>query len=187
MIGPYKTYSTKPGENVAVVDLYCDRGCILRDGTRNGEPVELERYSTDGFPYFEDYVRTPSGDTATIEVDLLLTDAWVGSNTGGAYRLTFVGQSTIRPARVRIVIQAPEGMRIHVMERRLVPPGQIARVRRDACGEPRPADDVRSVAPGASVAFTDRQGHVKRSAVMLRDVGHERTGPVRSLFVGDRV
>ena len=111
VIGPYKTYSTKPGENVAVVDLYCDRGCILQGGTRNGEPVELERYSTDGFPYFEDYVRTPSGDTATIEAQLLLTDAWIGSNTGGTYRLSFVGQSTIRPARVRILIQAPEGMR----------------------------------------------------------------------------
>ena len=111
VIGPYKSYSTQAGENVAVVDLYCDRGCVLQGGTRNGEPVELERYTSDGYPYFEDYVRTPSGDTATIEAELLLSDAWVGSDTGGAYRLSFVGQSTIRPTSVHVVIHAPEGMR----------------------------------------------------------------------------
>lgn len=111
VIGPYKSYSTEAGENVAVVDLYCDRGCVLQDGTRNGEPVELERYESDGYPYFEDYVRTPSGDTATIEAQLVLSNAWIGSDTGGAYRLSFVGQSTIRPTRLHVVIHAPEGMR----------------------------------------------------------------------------
>lgn len=110
VIGPYKSFSTQAGENVAIVDLYCDRGCVLQDGTRNGEPVELERYSSDGYPYFEDYVRTPSGDTATIAAQLLLTDAWLGSDTGGTYRLSFVGQATIRPTRVHVVIEAPEGM-----------------------------------------------------------------------------
>lgn len=111
VIGPYKTYSTQAGENVAVIDLYCDRGCILQGGMRNGEPVELERYASYGYPYFEDYVRTPSGDTATIEARLLLSDAWIGSDTGGGYRLAFLGQSTIRPAHVHVVIHAPEGMR----------------------------------------------------------------------------
>lgn len=111
VIGPYKSYSTQAGENVAVVDLYCDRGCVLQDGTRNGEPVELERYESDRYPYFEDYVRTPSGDTATIEAQLVLSNAWIGSDTGGAYHLSFVGQSTIRPTRLHVVIHAPEGMR----------------------------------------------------------------------------
>lgn len=111
VIGPYKTYSTQAGENVAVIDLYCDRGCILQGGVRNGEPVELERYASDGYPYFEDYVRTPSGDTATLEAHLLLSDAWVGSDTGGGYRLAFLGQSTIRPTQVHFVINAPNGMR----------------------------------------------------------------------------
>ena len=111
VIGPYKDYSTQPGENVAVVDLYCDRGCILQAGTRNGEPVELDRYVSDGYPYFEDYVRTPSGESATIQAQLLLSDAWVGSDTGGAYRLSFVGQPMIRATRVRVVMNPPGGMR----------------------------------------------------------------------------
>jgi hypothetical protein len=111
VIGPFKTFSTQPGENVTVVDLYCDRSCVLDRGTRNGEPRNLERYESDGYPYFEDYVRTPSGDTATIEARLVLSDAWVGSDTGGAYHLSFVGQSTIRPTRVHVLIHPPEGMR----------------------------------------------------------------------------
>ena len=32
VIGPYKEYSTEAGENVAVVDLYCDVGCALQSG-----------------------------------------------------------------------------------------------------------------------------------------------------------
>lgn len=110
VIGPFGHFSTQAGENVAIVDLYCDRGCVLQDGTRNGEPVDLERHASDGYPYFEDYVRTPSGDTATIAAQVLLTDAWLGSDTGGTYRLSFVGQTTIRPTRVHVVINAPEGM-----------------------------------------------------------------------------
>ena len=111
VIGPYKTYSTQPGENVAVVDLYCDSGCVLLGATEGGRTVELGRYEQEGYPFFEDYVRTPSGETATIAADLLLTQAWTGSDTGGTYRLSFFGQTTIRPTEVRVVITPPDGMR----------------------------------------------------------------------------
>ncbi len=111
VIGPYKTYSRKPGQNVAVVDLYCDKGCVLQQATEGGRPVELGRYAQEGYPFFEDYVRTSSGDTATIAADLLLTQAWTGTDSGGTYRLSFIGQTTIRPAQVRIAITPPDGMR----------------------------------------------------------------------------
>ena len=111
VIGPYKDYSTRAGENVAVVDLYCDRGCALRNATRGGEPVELSRYRMDGYPFFEDYVRTASGDTASITADLVLTQAWDGDDRGGRYRLSFIRQTTIRPTTVRVSISPPEGMR----------------------------------------------------------------------------
>ena len=111
VIGPYKTYSTQPGENVAVVDLYCDVGCVLQGATQGGRSVELGRYEQEGYPFFEDYVRTPSGETASIAADLLLTQAWTGSDTGGTYRLSFLGQTTIRPTHVRVVITPPDGMR----------------------------------------------------------------------------
>jgi hypothetical protein len=111
VIGPYKTYSTQPGENVAVVDLYCGKGCVLQGATQGGRTVQLGRYEQQGYPFFEDYVRTPSGATATIAADLLLTQAWTGSDTGGTYRLSFIGQTTIRPVDVRVVITPPNGMR----------------------------------------------------------------------------
>lgn len=111
VIGPFKTYSRKPGQNVAVIDLYCDKGCVLQGATQGGRPVELGRYAQEGYPFFEDYVRTSSGDTATIAADLLLTQAWAGTDTGGTYRLSFIGQTTIRPTQVRVVVTPPDGMR----------------------------------------------------------------------------
>ncbi len=111
VIGPYKDYSTRAGENVAVVDLYCDRGCALQSATRGGEPVELSHHQMDGFPYFEDYVRTASGDTASISAELVMTQAWEGDDRGGTYRLSFLRQTTIQPTTVRVSISAPDGMR----------------------------------------------------------------------------
>jgi Protein of unknown function (DUF4012) len=111
VIGPFRHFSSQPGENLAVVDLYCDAGCVLQGATRNGDAVALDRHEQEGYPFFEDYVRTPSGDTATIDAKLLLTQAWEGDETGGAYELSFVGQTTIRPTVLKVAIDPPEGMR----------------------------------------------------------------------------
>ncbi len=119
VIGPYKQYSTQAGENLAVVDLYCDVGCALESATRGGDPVELSSYQLGGYPYFEDYVRTPSGETASITAHLVLARAWEGDDRGGTYRLSFVGQTTINPTRLRVSIAAPEGMRFTSFDDRL--------------------------------------------------------------------
>jgi hypothetical protein len=111
VIGPFRTFSREPGQNLAVVNLYCDVGCVLQDAERDGHPVELGHYEQEGYPFFEDYVRTDSGDTATVSADLLLTQAWDGDETGGTYRLSFLGQTTIEPTTVRVSISPPEGMR----------------------------------------------------------------------------
>ncbi len=111
VIGPFRHFSSQPGENLAVVDLYCDVGCVLSEATRNRQAVELDRRTEEGYPFFEDYVRTPSGDTATIDADLLLTHAWDGDGTGGTYTLSFVSQTTVRPTLLKVAISPPEGMR----------------------------------------------------------------------------
>ncbi len=111
VIGPFRHFSSQPGENLAVVDLYCDVGCVLREATRNRQAVELDRHEQEGYPFFEDYVRTPSGDTATIDAHLLLTQAWEGDGTGGTYTLSFVSQTTVRPTVLKVAISPPEGMR----------------------------------------------------------------------------
>ena len=124
VIGPYKHYSTQPGENVAVVDLYCDVGCGLESATRGGRPVELSHHRSGGYPYFEDYVRTPSGETATITANLVLTQAWDGDDRGGTYRLSFVGQTTIIPTRLRVSIAPPAGMRFTSIDAPLTRDGE---------------------------------------------------------------
>jgi hypothetical protein len=111
VIGPYKQFSTQAGENVAVVDLYCDVGCALESATRGGDPVDLSRYRLGRYPYFEDYVRTPSGETASITANLVLSQAWTGDDRGGTYRLSFVGQTAIQPTTLHVSILPPEGMR----------------------------------------------------------------------------
>jgi hypothetical protein len=111
VIGPFRHFSSQPGENLAVVDLYCDAGAVLREATRDGQIVELDRNEQQGYPFFEDYARTASGDTATIDADLLLTRAWDGDETGGTYELSFLGQTTIRPTLVKVAIDPPDGMR----------------------------------------------------------------------------
>lgn len=119
VIGPYKQFSTHAGENLAVVDLYCDIGCALENATRGGDPVELSRFQLDGYPYFQDYVRTPSGETANVTAHLVLAQAWDGDDTGGTYRLSFIRQTTIHPTRLRVSIAAPEGMRFTSFDDRL--------------------------------------------------------------------
>jgi hypothetical protein len=111
VIGPYKHFSKHAGENVAVVDLYCDIGCALEGATRGGDPHDLSRYQLGGYRYFEDYVRTRSGDTSSITAYLVLSKAWDGDDGGGTYRLSFVGQTTIQPTQLRVSIAPPAGMR----------------------------------------------------------------------------
>jgi uncharacterized protein DUF4012 len=119
VIGPFKRFSTQAGENLAVVDLYCDVDCALERATRGDDPVELSHFRLGGYPYFEDYVRTPSGETSSITAHLVLSEAWDGDDSGGTYRLSFVGQTTIHPTRLRVSIAAPDGMRFTTFDERL--------------------------------------------------------------------
>ena len=65
-------------------------------------------------------MRTPSGETASITADLVLAQAWDGDDTGGTYRLSFIGQTTIiADARLHVSIAAPEGMRFTSFDDRL--------------------------------------------------------------------
>ena len=61
-------------------------------------------------------MRTPSGKTTTITAHLVLTQAWDGDDRGGTYRLSFVGQTTIIPTRLRVSIAPPAGMRFTVVD-----------------------------------------------------------------------
>jgi uncharacterized protein DUF4012 len=113
VIGPFPGFGREAGENIAVVHLYCDVGCVLRDAIRAGERVRLGRFEQEGYPLFEDYVRSAPGETATITTELFLPEAWEGDEeAGGTYHLTLRNQQTIRPTQVRVVIGLPDGMQL---------------------------------------------------------------------------
>jgi hypothetical protein len=115
VIGPFPGYTENAGDNVAVVHLYVDEGGVLRDATRNGRAVTLDRFEQDGHPYFDDYVHTAAGDTSVVEAGLFLPRAWEGNSSGGTYRLSFVDQVTIHPAELRVSITLPDGMHVTSM------------------------------------------------------------------------
>jgi hypothetical protein len=115
VIGPYSGYDLNAGDNVAVVHLYTDADAVLRGATRDGAPVDLDRFEQDGHPYFDDYVLTPAGGTSLLDARFSLPRAWDGDSSGGTYRLSFIDQVTIHPAELRVSIRIPEGMRVTAM------------------------------------------------------------------------
>jgi hypothetical protein len=115
VIGPYPGYTEDPGDNVAVVHVYTDEDPILRGATRDGRPVEMNRYEQDARPYFDDYVRTAAGDTSVLETRFFLPRAWEGDSSGGTYRLSFVDQVTIQPTELRVSVDLPDGMHVTSM------------------------------------------------------------------------
>ena len=112
IIGPY-TGVSRAGENVAFVNLFCDTSCELRDFRRNGDSQLVVAGQERGYRFFQDYLKIPSRERAELRFDLANARAWEGSHTGGAYRLTFRNQPTIRPTKVRIEVQAPQGMKVY--------------------------------------------------------------------------
>jgi len=78
----------------------------------NGESVSASALSDLGVPYVRTYFSIPAGERVELTVSSQLPQAWEGNDSGGTYRLTFAKQVTIRPGRLHIEIQPPEGMHI---------------------------------------------------------------------------
>jgi len=114
VIGPFHGIS-EAGENIPLVNLYCGVNCTLAEAERDGEQVDLARGTELGLTYYRDYFDIPSGRSAELLVETSTPDAWEGNSSGGTYHLTFLNQTTIRPTRVRIEIELPEGMRVAQM------------------------------------------------------------------------
>lgn len=111
VIGPYAGISGR-GESVEILTLYCAETCRLRSVERDGTTPEVRIGTELGYPYYQDYLRIPSGESSDVTFLLSISKAWEGNSSGGTYRLTFVNQTTIRPTTLRLVIRAPDGMNI---------------------------------------------------------------------------
>ena len=108
VIGPRAGIS-KVGESRQLMNVYCGTGCRLESARRDGSRIPLWSGTEVGYPFYQDYYRTPSGDTSDLALALFLPQAWERDGSGGVYRLTFVGQTTIRPTMLRIEVRPPVG------------------------------------------------------------------------------
>ena len=110
VVGPNPGFA-RLGEDSQLVTLYC-RTCQLEEARRGGERIGVETGTERGLTYYRDYFRTPRGSTSRLETTWYIPEAWVGDGTGGTYRLTILGQNTIRPTELEFSVTAPDGMHI---------------------------------------------------------------------------
>ena len=111
VIGP-RASAARAGDQVSLVTVSCAPGCELADATRDGRPTSLRVGSELGLPWYQDYVTIPSDAQYDLKVRTAAEGVWRGNSSGGTYRLTFLGQTTIRPTDVQITVHAPAGTAI---------------------------------------------------------------------------
>ena len=101
----------RAGDNIPLISVFCGRRCGLIQAERDGERVSLRSGSELGYRYYQDYFTIPSGETGVLAVHTETRGSWEGDPSGGSYRLTIHGQTTIQPTPANIRILAPDGMR----------------------------------------------------------------------------
>ena len=110
VLGPHGDVSER-GEHVSYTTIYCASSCALEAATRDGRTEPQQIGEELGFTTMQDYVHVASRASTTLSYRLNVARAWTGSRTAGVYRLTFLNQPTIRPTRLRVDVQLPDGMR----------------------------------------------------------------------------
>ena len=108
VIGPHRGDA---GDNIPLVALFCGRGCSLVRADRDGERRSLREGSELGYRFYRDYFTIPSGRARTLTTTTESRGTWTGDEAGGTYRLTVIGQTTIRPTTATVVIRSPLGTR----------------------------------------------------------------------------
>jgi HAMP domain-containing protein len=97
------------GDNRALVNLSCHDPCTMVESLAEGEEIELAAGSEGGVPWFRDFATIPRGETRTLELTTRTEAVWDGNGSGGSYRITVLGQTTIRPTELRLRIVPPTG------------------------------------------------------------------------------
>ena len=108
VIGPFID-GARAGDVVPVTSVWCHAPCDLRSATRDGTDVPVTNGTENGISWLQDYRTIPSGKTGDLALTWHSTDTWEGNSSGGTYRLTYLGQPTIRPTDVSVTIHAPQG------------------------------------------------------------------------------
>jgi hypothetical protein len=108
VIGPYAT-GAEPGDQISFVTISCHLPCELQGAARDGQPVTLEQGTELGVPWFRDFRTVGPGGEGSLSLRWFTREVWDGNSSGGAYRLVFSGQTTLRPTSLRVTVNAPPG------------------------------------------------------------------------------
>lgn len=98
-----------PGDQYPLITASCHEPCELIEARRDGEPVAVAIGSELGIPWYRDYRPILAGDRGRLALEWRTEGVWEGTSSDGAYRLTFLGQTTIEPTDLRVEITAPAG------------------------------------------------------------------------------
>jgi hypothetical protein len=113
VIGPNSRLpDAKAGDQISFVGISCHEPCTLTGAERDGVQIGVANGTELGVPWFRDYRTIPSGGTGRFSLSWQTTDAWQGDSSAGVYRVLFPGQTTVKPTRAHVTIQAPAGTKI---------------------------------------------------------------------------
>jgi hypothetical protein len=111
VIGPFsEEYAV--GENVSILATYCARTCRLESFRAERRPLPIGTELELGHPAHWTVVHLPSGAGQTLEYGWRSGGVWREDDGAGVYRLTYDGQTTIRPTELTVDVRAPEGTTI---------------------------------------------------------------------------
>jgi hypothetical protein len=111
VIGPFVEGSAA-GDQIPLITEWCHDPCELRAARRDGRDVTVAPGTENGVAWYRDYRTIAAGRTGSFAISTHTTGVWTGNSSGGIYRLTFLGQPTIRPTILDVSITAPEGTQI---------------------------------------------------------------------------
>lgn len=111
VLGPHDPRFER-SENVTFLSTYCARTCVLEDFRRGGRPAPVDSQIELGYPVYATRLEVPSGETERVSYEWRVDRAWDGNSAEGTYRLTFIGQPTVRPTDLTIDVRVPDGMHV---------------------------------------------------------------------------
>jgi Protein of unknown function (DUF4012) len=125
VLGPLKGVTTKPGQDVAILNVYCGR-CALSEASLNDASISPGEDQELGSNFFQDYFTMDPGSTTRADFRYRSTATWSGDGGGGTYTLRFLNQPTIRPTTLAVTIRVPSGMHVTAASDGVVVDGSTA-------------------------------------------------------------
>ena len=110
VLGPF-VKGLGPGDAFPLITGWCRSPCDLLAASRDGRVTKVASGTEGDLSWYRDYRKIPAAATGALSVTWRAHRVWEGNTSGGVYRLTFLGQVTLRPTPLRISVTLPPGTR----------------------------------------------------------------------------